>query len=160
MDKMKALREKLKAGDEEKRQYLEDLQRVRADFLNSKRRLEEQFMRDKERATDKLVMELLTLGDTFDTAMKDTEKWERVDKEWREGVEAIYAKLLSILKSCNLEVIDPKGRPFNPEEHEAVANVPVTDETEVDTVLEVLQKGFKRNGSVIRPARVVVGTKT
>ncbi len=157
--KLKRLREKLKACEDEKRTYLEDLQRTKADFLNSKRRLDEQLQRDKERATDKILKELLTLVDSFDTAMVDKELWDSIDTKWRVGVEAIHTKLISILKSNNVEPVDPKGEVFNPEEHEAVSNSPVTNSDDVDTIIAVLQKGFKRNGTIIRPARVVVGTK-
>jgi len=158
-DKIKALREKLATCEDEKRKHLEDLQRGRADFLNSKRRLDEQLARDKERATDKILSELLTLVDSFDTAMMDAALWESIDTRWRTGVEAIHTKLLAILKSNNVIPTDPIGQKFNPEEHEAVSNVPVTEDAEVDTIVAVLQKGFKRNESMIRPAKVVVGTK-
>lgn len=157
--KLKSLREKLSACEEEKRTHLEDLQRARADFLNSRRRLEEQLARDKERATDKILFELIALIDSFDTAMIDKELWNTIDARWRVGVEAIHTKLLSILKSNNVVPVDPLGLPFNPEEHEAVSSTSVTDDSNVDTVVSVLQKGFKRNDAVIRPAMVVVGTK-
>jgi molecular chaperone GrpE len=158
-DKLKALREKLRTCEEEKRGYHEELQRARADFLNGKRRLEEQLARDKERATDKILFDLLTLIDSFDTAMADKALWNSVDERWRGGVEAIHAKLLNTLKTHNVVPLDPTGQQFNPEEHEAVSNMTVTDDHDVDKILAVLQKGFKRNDAVIRPARVVVGTK-
>lgn len=158
-DKLKALREKLKACEEEKQKAQDDLQRTRADFLNSRRRLEEQLERDKERATDKILGELITLIDSFDTAMMDKALWESTDEKWRVGVEAIYAKLLGILGSKNVTATDPLGLPFNPEEHEAVSNTIVEDDAQVDTVVAVLQKGFQRNGTLLRPAKVVVGTK-
>lgn len=158
-DKIKELRDKLTACEEEKRQHHEDLQRVRADFLNSKRRLEEQLARDRERATDSLLLELLALADSFDTAMADTEAWNAIDKKWRDGVEAIHGNLMSILKRTNITQIDPIGETFNPEEHEAVSNVTVDNESRINTVVTVLQKGYKRNGMVLRPARVAVGVK-
>jgi len=158
-DKIKVLREKLATCEEEKRKNLEELQRGRADFLNSKRRLEEQLARDKERATDKILSELLTLVDSFDTAMIDTALWNSIDARWRTGVEAIHTKLLAMLKSNNVIPTDPIGQKFNPEEHEAISNVPVTDDADIDTIIAVLQKGFKRNETMIRPAKVVVGTK-
>ncbi len=157
--KLKALKQKLHQCEEEKRQHLEDLSRARADFLNGKRRLEEQLVRDKERAADKILVELLTLMDSFDTAMADRDIWNAVDAKWRTGVEAIHAKLAAILKSNSVTAVDPSGERFNPEEHEAVSNVSVTDDAQVDMVISVLQKGFKRNDTIIRPARVVVGTK-
>ncbi len=158
--KLKNLREKLSACDEEKRNHLEEIQKIRADFLNSRRRLEEQLALDKERATDKILYELLTLVDSFDTAMIDKELWETIDKKWRTGIEGIHAKLLALLKSNNIIPTDPIGLPFNPVEHEAVSNAPVADDAQVDTIVAVLQKGFKRNDSVMRPAKVVVGVKT
>lgn len=156
--KLKSLRQKLKQTEEEKLKCLEDLQRARADFLNSKRRLEEQVAKDKERATDKILIELLTLADSFDIATQDKE-WQIVEGKWKSGVEAIQAKLISILKSNNVVPVDPTGCAFNPEEHEAVSNSIVDDESKVDTVVTVLQKGYKRNNDVVRPARVVVGVK-
>ncbi len=158
-DKISSLRAKLKACEEEKMAHLEELNRARADFLNSKRRLEEQLARDKERATDKILVELLTLMDSFDTATADKALWDSIDARWRTGVEAIQNKLLSIFKSYEVTPIDPTGLPFNPEEHDAVSNSVVEDDEQVDVVVAVLQKGFKRNGVIIRPARVVVGTK-
>ncbi len=157
-DTIKKLRKKLAECEADKKAHLDDLQRVRADFLNSKRRLEEQFARDKERATDKLLIELISLIDSFDTAMVDKQLWEAIDERWRRGIEAIHTNLISILKSNNVVTLDPLGEMFNPEEHEAVANIEVTDDAQVDTITAVLQKGFKRNDNIIRHAKVVVGT--
>lgn len=158
-DKLKTLRAKLVACEEEKRKHHDELQRTRADFLNSRRRLEEQLERDKERATDKILIELLTLVDSFDTAMVDTKLWESIDTQWRIGVEAIHTKLLSILKSNNVVPLNPVGEMFNPEEHDAVSNALVDEDKDTERILAVLQKGFKRKDTIIRPARVVVGTK-
>ena len=157
-DKLKLLKQKLSACEEEKRGHLEELQRTRADFLNSKRRIEEQAQREKERAKDKILIELLTLVDSFDTAMADKEVWESVDVKWRSGIEAIQSKLQSILTAQYITPIDSVGKQFNPEEHEAVSSTQV-DDAHVDTVIAVLQKGFKRGDTIIRPARVVVGTQ-
>lgn len=157
-DKLKSMRKKLVACEADKQKYLEDLQRTRADFLNSRRRLEEQVARDKERATDKILVELLTLADSFDIAMSDKE-WASVDAKWRSGVEAIQATLASLLRQYQVVSEDPVGTPFNPEEHEAVLNTPVTDKAQIDTIIAVLQKGYRRGDHIIRPARVVVGTE-
>src|SRR5690606_19600211 len=67
-DKLKKLRDKLKACDEDKRQILEELQRSKADFLNSRKRLENQLERDRERITTGHIEELLPLKDSFDIA--------------------------------------------------------------------------------------------
>lgn len=156
-DKIKSLRQKLRACEEEKQIYLTDTQRARADFLNSRRRLEEQLDRDRERATDKILLELLTLADSFDIAISDTQRWETLDGVWRDGIMAINAKLLSILKDNNVSQVNPLGEPFNPEAHDAVSSTQVEDIAQVDTVVSVLQKGYKRGDIVLRPARVCVG---
>lgn len=155
--KMKHLRDSLKACEAEKIQYLEDLQRSRADFLNSKRRLEEQFERDRERVIDRLLTDLLPLIDSFDTAMSDAAALERMDEKWRSGITAIHNQLMSFLKSNKVEEIATLGKPFDPHEHEAIANTPVTSASQADTVVAVLQKGFKRGDTIIRPAKVAVG---
>ena len=158
-DKIKALRTKLSVCEKEKQDYLEELQRGRADFLNSKRRLEEQLVRDRARSTDKILNDLLVLVDSFDTAMADRVLWQTIDETWRTGIEAIHTKLLATLKNNDVIATNPLGERFNPQEHEAVSNAHVADESQVDTVIAVLQKGFKRNEMLLRPARVVVGTK-
>ena len=112
-DKLKSLRDKLKHSEEERKKCQDDLQRTRADFLNSRKRLDEQLARDKERATDKLIMELLTLADSFDMAMLDTELWEKMDTNLKTGIEAIQAKLSSILKGNNITTISPLGEMFD-----------------------------------------------
>lgn len=157
-EKMKKLRDSLKASEAEKMKALEDLQRARADFLNSKRRLEEQLARDRERIIERMIIDLLPLVDSFEAAQANKELWEKIDPIQRTGIEGIYAQLMSYLKSNNVEVIETLGKHFSPHEHEAVANVPVTDEAQRDTVIAVLQKGFKRNDVIIRPAKVAVGT--
>ncbi len=155
-DKFKSLRQKLSACEKEKMHNLEELQRTKADFLNSKRRLEEQLSRDKERIVEKVLTDFLPLLDSFDTALK-SEHEKGVDDTWRKGVEVMHSQFITLLKSYNIEEIDALGKPFSPHEHDAVSSIPVTDDSELDTVVAVLQKGFKRNETIIRPARVAVG---
>ena len=159
-DKIKKLRHSLKECEAEKAGHLEELQRTRADFLNSKRRLEEQFDRDRERIIENLVSDLLPLLDSFDTAMGDTEGFSTLDAKWRQGIEGIHGQLMSFLQSYNIEQIHPLGQPFDPHEHEAVSNVPQREKEKIDSVVTVFQKGYKRNGTIIRPAKVAVGIES
>ncbi|HEU4677701.1 MAG TPA: nucleotide exchange factor GrpE [Candidatus Paceibacterota bacterium] len=155
---VKRLREKLKASEEERRKALEDLQRARADFLNSKRRIEEQLVRDRERAADGILIELLSVLDSFDTATADEALWNAVDEKWRAGMEAIHANLRSILRRSGVTEIESLGAHFDPAKHEAVSNIAVTDPEKTDTIISVLQKGYRRGDTILRPAKVVVGT--
>ncbi len=151
-EKFKKLRQKLKVSESEKRAALEESARIRADFLNSKRRLEEQFKTDKERVTFRVVEDFLPLMDSFEMALGAREE----GGEWRKGVEAMHAQFLNILKGYDIHEIASAGSPFNPHEHEAVSSQKGTQGETPDTVLHVLQKGYKRGDTIIRPARVII----
>ncbi len=160
-NKLKDLRDKLKTCESEKRDHLEQLQRAKADFLNARKRLDEERVRDRERIIEGHVIELLPLYDSFSMAMSNQAAWEAVDKNWRVGVEGIFAQLQSLLQSYQVTTINPLGAHFDPIEHEAVGSEPVTDAAQHDTVVKVIQPGFKRTkdgtSAIIRPARVIVG---
>lgn len=155
--KIKKLQELLKHCNAERVEVLEDLQRVKADYLNSKRRLEERFKLDTERAKDKMMYELLLIIDSFDIAMNDKEAWGRCDENWKKGIKAIYAQLMAMLKSYDVDEIKTVGSHFDPKFHEAVSNQEVANIKKRNTVVAVLQKGYTRNDNIIRPAKVVVG---
>lgn len=157
-DKIKKLQKKLKDCDTEKMQYLEDLQRAKAEFLNSRKRLEEQFLRDRDRLTEMHMLALLPLADSFDMAMHDP-AWNLCDEKWRKGIEGIRAQLMNLLKQNGIVPINAIGVPFNPHEHEAVSQEPVSNESDSDTVVRVLQAGYRMNESVLRHAKVIVGHK-
>ncbi len=157
-----SLREKLKACEAEKRNILEETQRGKADFLNARRRLEEERKRDKERATISHVEELIPLCDSFEVAMANKDQWEKVDTMWRKGIEGIFAQLNNLLSSYQIKVLNPEGEPFNPHLHEAISTTPVTDSKDHDKVVTVVQRGYSLNRAdgtleLIRPARVVIG---
>lgn len=161
-DTIKKLKAKLKEAEEAKREALEDMQRTKADFLNARRRLEEERLRDRERNTISHVEDLIPLCDSFEMAMSNKEAWEKIDAVWRKGIEGIYAQLNSILASNKVEAVSPQGEHFDPTKHEALSTAPVTKAEENDTIVTVIQKGYvlkKHDGNteVIRPARVIIG---
>jgi len=158
--KIKDLRDKLKACEKEKMQSLEEMQRAKADFLNSRRRLEEERAKDKDRQVESHIEDLLPLCDSFNSAMSDS-AWQEVDKKWRAGVEGIFAQLQAVLNLYGTKAIDPKGQEFNPNLYDAVSTAPVENKEDADKVLQTVQLGYTRevNGEtkLIRPARVIVG---
>lgn len=160
-DKIKRLREKFVRVEEEKKQLQDDLQRTRADFLNARKRLEEERARDRIRYRKEHIEELLPLCDSFQMAMSNTEVWEKTDAVWRKGIEGIHNQLKSLLDSYKVKVISPKGEPFDPYRDEAVGTEVVTDEKLVDTVISVLQSGYEMqvgdSTEIIRHARVTIG---
>jgi molecular chaperone GrpE len=159
--KMKDLREKIARLDTEKKEILEEAQRTRAEFLNAKRRLEEERTQDRKRAQRQHAEELLPLCDSFQMAMSNTEVWEKADKSWRTGVEGINMQLMNILSSYGVKAVDPTGDVFDPQKHEAVGTEEVTDKELEDTVVTVIQRGYEmaQDGDTytIRPARVTTG---
>jgi molecular chaperone GrpE len=92
-------------------------------------------------------------------AMKNRESWEAVSENWRKGVEYIYSQLKSILINNGVEEIcNPKDK-FNPEIHHAVEEIPTDDESKDHQISEIVQKGYRTNKSVIRPAQVKIFIK-
>ena len=156
---IKKLREKLKTCQKERQEFLEMSQRLKADYVNLKRDEEKRRGEMAQFAKSSLLLELLDLADSFDLAFNNKEAWESVNENWRKGVEYIYAKLITIFEQNDLMMIDPLGEIFDPEEHHSVMTTPVENESEDNQVLEVVQKGYKLNGRVLRPAKVKVGHK-
>lgn len=163
-DKMKTLRKKLSVCEEEKRAIQDESQRSRADFLNAKRRLEEERVQDRIRFKKAAVEELLPLCDSFEMAMSNQEVWEKADKAWRSGVEGIYAQLASLVASYGVSTINPLNEPFDPYRHEAIGTIAVDDKNKQDTVIMVMQRGYEIKAGdkmeLIRPARVSTGAYT
>jgi molecular chaperone GrpE len=150
---VKTLRAEKTALHEEKTALLEDLQRTRADFLNSKRRLEEQFKSDRDRIVRELLEDFLPLLDGFDTALAHSEGG---DQALRKGIEVMRGQFLSILRRYDVTEMTALGTTFDPLQHEAVAERPCSSEEAPHQVVTVLQKGYVRGGTVIRPAKVEI----
>lgn len=157
LETIKKLREKLKAVEAEKVEYLTGWQRAKADFINARKRDEEDKRAFAKRATEDLIVELVPVLQSFESAMANKEAWGKVDKNWRVGVEYIAGQLKKALVEHGLTEIDPIGKEFDPSRDEAIEHVSVTDKKQHNIVVEVLQKGYELNGTVIRAPRVKVG---
>lgn len=161
-DKTKKFREKLKDCEEQKKDLMDELQRAKAEFLNAKKRLEDEKIHDRVRAKLRHVEELLPLCDSFQMAMTDKEAWEKADKAWRSGVEGIHMQLKQILNSYNVSTMKVLGETFDPHRHEAVGTETVDSKEKQDIVLSVVQEGYEMKigdkTEIIRPARVTTGT--
>jgi molecular chaperone GrpE len=156
-DPVKKLREKLKIAVEEKQQYLDGWQRDKAEFINARKRDEEDKKNLLKFAEANLISELIPALDAFDMAMANKEAWEKADKNWRTGVEYIYSQITNTLQNHGLTKIDPKGESFDPAHHHSVAVVPVGEKDMEGKVVEVVASGYSLNGKVIREPQVKVG---
>lgn len=154
-DAQKKLREKLKDCEAEKQEYLDGWQRTQADMVNSRRLATQRERTAEERGAMRIVESLSAVLDSFESAIAQ-DSWERVDPEWRKGVEGIYTHLRTILESNGLTFINPTDQPFDPHEHESVSSEPTDDPALDHTVSKTFRMGFKLGDRVIRPAQVVV----
>lgn len=136
-------------------EYLNALQRERAEFLNFKRRTSEDRQRDLGLASEDLIRKVLALADDFDRAIEARPDSIASDP-WFEGVSAIDRKLRQLLESEGVTEIDAApGTPFDPREHEAIANVPGTNRPEGE-IVEQIRRGYRLRDRVLRPALVAV----
>lgn len=153
------LREKLRKCEGEKKEYLDGWQRMRADFANARK--EEEARRGEliKFASEGLVEDLLPVLDSFTMAFANKEAWEKVDSNWRKGVEYIYAQLFSVLESRGLVEIGVLGESVDPRLHIEVGTLDTDNDSDVGKVLEIVQKGYRLHSKVIRPAKVRGGIK-
>jgi molecular chaperone GrpE len=143
-----ALVEELEAARRERDEYLDALQRLKAEFENSRKRYERERARILETASERLVVELLPVLDNLDRALE-------AEGDVREGVRATRDQLADVLGKEGLLPVASDGQPFDPNVHEAVMGQP-SEEHEEGTILQTFERGYLLNGKPIRPAKVVV----
>jgi molecular chaperone GrpE len=149
------LKAELASARSESEEYLAALQRERAEFLNYKRRTAEERERDLGLAGEDLIRKVLVLADDFDRAI-DARPESIATEAWFEGVAAIDRKLRILLESEGVTTIDAEpGMPFDPREHDAIANVPGTGRAEGE-IVEQVRRGYRLRDRVLRPALVAV----
>ncbi len=153
-DQIKSLKEKLKKALEEKQEYLNNWQKDKAEFLNARKRDQESQKDFARFSNQNLIEELIPVLDSFTMAMGNKEAWEKVDKNWRIGVEYISNQLKKTLEDFGLKEIDPLGKPFDPMRDEAIE-----DGKEGNLVTTVIQKGYELNGKVLKAPKVKIGEK-
>jgi len=140
----------------ERDDYLDRLQRVSAEFLNYQKRAQREIADARERADCDLIKGLLPVLDDMERALDAARSAKGGgDDPLLAGMQLVHEKALGILQRRGLEVIEAKGKPFDPEKHQAVSQMP-TDEHAPNTVLQDLQKGYMLGGRTLRPSMVVV----
>src|SRR3954462_14127056 len=105
----------------------------------------------------RVAAELLPALDDFERALAHAEAEESdAEHHLTPGIRLVQQKLVEALRRTGIEQFSPKGEPFDPHQHEAVAQQPAADGAQQGTVLEVVQNGYRLGDDVLRPARVVV----
>ena len=146
-------RKAAEAADDAAAKYLELAKRTQADFENYRKRMARENAAAAERGAAKLAKALLPALDHLELSLKGAEG--HADADVIKGFALVRDELLTALGKSGIQAFSPAGEPFDPNEHEAMAQQPAED-TESGTVLEVYQQGFRINGQILRPARVVV----
>lgn len=147
-DQLAAMAGELDQARQERDEYLESLRRLKAEFENSRKRQERELTQIRERASEKLVAELLPVLDNLDRALES-------EGDIRGGVQATRGQLAEVLEREGLALVASDGRHFDPNVHEAVMGQP-SEEHEEGTILQTFERGYVLNGKSIRPAKVVV----
>jgi molecular chaperone GrpE len=150
--------DELGEAQRERDEYLDTLRRVQADFENYRKRMLREQTSLVERATEGLVEQLLPVLDSLDSALANVDASESDElAKVRKGLELVRAELFGVLEKSGLSRIDAEGKPFDPNEHEAV----MQEEGEGEPVVsEVARPGYRLEGRVLRPAMVKVSKVT
>jgi|SRR5581483_1572072 len=156
-DKVKKLKEQIKELEKKNSELLNNWQRDKADFINARKQDEKDKMEFLKFSKRDVLSELVPVLDSFESAFKNKQAWESVDKNWRVGVEYIHSQLMNIMTSHGLKVINPIGEKFDPMRDEAIENIPVENQNEDGRILEVVQVGYEFNGKEVRAPKVKVG---
>jgi molecular chaperone GrpE len=144
--------EPLARAQRERDEYLDLARRAQADFENYRKRAAREAAAAGERAKSGLVRELLPIVDNLERALASAGEGER---HLAEGVQLVHSELIAVLERNGVEQFDPRGDRFDPAEHEALS-MRDEDGAESGVVLDVVEKGYRGNGTILRPARVVV----
>ena len=144
----------LQVAEDEIGKHKDALLRLQAETENQRKRMVRELERSRKFALERFANDLLPVHDSLDRSLHTTD--EQVNEQTlREGSELTLKLLLKAMQDHGLELIDPVGELFDPEWHEAIS-VQEHDEYPENTVALVVQKGFKLNDRLVRPAMVIV----
>lgn len=138
--------------EKEKNEYLF----LMAEFDNFKKRTVRERADLLKNAAEKVLKGILPIVDDFERALaaiKDTTDAESA----KQGMELIYNKLVKYLNQNGVKEIETNGQPFDPDVHEAIAMLPVDDETKKGKIVDTIEKGYMLNDKVLRHPKVAVG---
>jgi len=150
------LKLELKACQKEKSEYLTGWQKERAEFANYRKGEDDRKAMLSESMRERILTRFLAVMDSFNMAFANKEAWEKVDENWRRGVEYIYWQMSTVFEEYGVKPIGAVGEKFDPNIHQSM-ELMSTDKKELDhTVSEIIQKGYKLADRVMRAARVNV----
>ena len=152
------LNQNLESLQKEKDELFGKLQRMSADYANFQKRVPKQIADTICYEKEKIIKSLLPALDNFEHTLQNAHSAEDAEV-FIKGIQIIHDQMLDIFKSHGVEQIKSPGEKFNPAMHEAMMQK-AEPEKEDNIVLEEFQKGYKLNGRVIRPSKVIVNKLT
>ncbi len=156
-DDLETLRAELAEIEQKADEYLRLAQRTQADFINYRRRVEEERAQLARDANTAYLQRLLPVLDDFERAMANASEAER-QSTWGQGVQLVERNLRGLLAADDVQRIMAEGAEFNPREHEALGSQPSAEVPE-GHVLHVVRPGYRKGDRVIRPAQVIVAAR-
>jgi len=146
----------LAAKTRECEELLDRLKRTTADYLNYQKRMERRLEEVKRFAVRDLLLDVLPVIDNFERALAHAEEQPEF-KALLDGIRLVHGQLLAALRKHGVERIEAEGKPFDPEHHEAVAQLPSEEHPEGHVAGE-MQAGYRLHDQTLRPSQVAVSS--
>jgi len=156
LENIKSVRAKLKKCETEKKEYLDGWQRAKADFVNTKKRDEENRLNSIKFAKQDVIESIIPVLDSFELAFVGEDAEKKLDKNWLAGMKGIQSQLVGVINGYGVTQMNPIGEEFDPNLHDSVESRKTDDKAKDGIVIEVRQNGYMLDGKVIRAAKVVV----
>ncbi len=150
---LEALQEQLAEQGRKAEEYLDQLQRERADFQNYRRRMTQERLEAASRGKEDVLRGLIPVLNNFRLAL------QHVDQDAnavRQGVQMIWQQFEGFLRDQKVEPIPTVGQVFDPAYHEVLSTVPATAETPANTIVTEVKAGYRIGGRLLTPAQVIV----
>jgi len=157
-DPIEVLETELQAARLEAVEARQDMLRMQADMDNLRKRLVREHEKARRRTLERFMNDLLPVRDSLERGLEAASDPAASVESLKEGKQLIMKMLSKAMGDHGLQIIDPIGEAFNPEQHEAMTMLP-SDQHDENTVIDVLEKGYQLHERLIRPAKVVVSRK-
>jgi molecular chaperone GrpE len=154
---LETLRAELAEIEQKADEYLRLAQRTQADFINYRRRVEDERAQQTREANVAYIQRLLPVLDDFERALANAGA-EELESNWGKGIELVERNLRGLLAADDVQRIAAEGAEFDPREHEGVGRQPSADVPE-GHVLHVVRQGYRKGDRVLRPAQVIIADR-
>lgn len=130
--------------------------RAEAELQNFRRRATREWEEGRRNAEEAVLLEIVASLDDLERAL-EAARTAGAEAEWTQGVALVAQRMRDSLARQGVIVVDPAGEPFDPRFHDALLETDAPEGTAPGTVIQVVQKGYRRGERALRAARVVVG---